>query len=215
MKALKFAVVGVTWATLAAAVQAQPSAASAAGAGQAQQGQQGRQREQARARIQTERTRIESRFNAEMAACQQRFVVTACMDEARQRRREALAVPRAEGLALDDIERRERAVARRELLQAKQREAAVGGAPALSASAPFARVRPGAEAASAASAPQRRKNSGDAAAAAETAAQARSRAARERQAEIEATQARILARQAERLREGKAAAPLPVPSAAR
>ena len=136
MKALKLAVVGVVWATLAAAVQAQPSAASAA---QAQHGQQGRQREQARARIQAERTRIESRFNAEMADCQRRFVVTACMDEARQRRREALAVPRAEGLALDDIERRERAVARRELLQAKQREAAVGGAPALSASAPFAR----------------------------------------------------------------------------
>ena len=43
----------------------------------------------------------------------------------------------------------------------------------------------------------------------------RAQARRERQAEIEATQERIRARQADRLRDGKVAAPLPVPAASR
>lgn len=174
-------------------------------------------REQARGRIQAERTRIETQFNAELAACQQRFVVTACADEARLRRREALAKPRAEGLALDDIERRERAVARRELVQAKQREASARVAPASPASAPSApsaRVRPAPPPAAAASSVHHHRGAA-AASAAEAAAQERSQAARDRQAEIAATQARIRARQAERLREGKVAAPLPVPAASR
>ena len=172
-------------------------------------------REQARARIQAERTRIEAQFNADVAECQQRFVVTACVNEARQRRRDALAAPRAEGLALDDMERHARAVARREALQAKQREAAAQAAPALSASAPLTRVRPASPAATAASGAHRRRSPASAASAAEAAAQERSDATRERQAEIEAAQVRIRARQAERLREGKVVAPLPVPGASR
>ena len=180
-----------------------------------------RQREQLRARIQAERTRIDEMFSADTAACQQQFAVTACVEQARQRRLDALAGARSQALLLDDIERRERAVARREAITVKQREAASRAAPLLPASASesgsapasasIARVRPGPSAASTAI---RRSHS---AAASEAAAEAlrRAQATRERQAEIEATQDRIRARQIERLREGKVAAPLPVPAASR
>ena len=170
-------------------------------------------RELLRARIKDERSRIETQFNAEMAACRQRFVVTACVDDARQRRRDALTAPRAEELTLDDLERRERAAVRREVIQAKQREAASRAAAPLAASAPGERVRPGPSAAT--SAPAQRANPGAAASAAQASARQRANAARERQVQIEATQARIRERQAERLREGKVAAPLPVPAASR
>jgi len=170
-------------------------------------------RELLRARIKDERSRIETQFNAEMAACRQRFVVTACVDDARQRRRDALTAPRAEELTLDDLERRERAAVRREVIQAKQREAASRAAAPLAASAPGERVRPGPSAAT--SAPAQRADPGAAASAAQASARQRANAARERQAQIEATQARIRERQAERLREGKVAAPLPVPAASR
>ena len=184
-----------------------------------------RQLEQLRARIQAERTRIDEMFSADTAACQQQFAVTACVEQARQRRRDALAGARSQALLLDDIERRERAVARREAITVKQREAASRAAPLLpasasefasasasaSASTSIARMRPSPSAASAAI---RRSHS---AAASEAAAEAlrRAQATRERQAEIEATQDRIRARQIERLREGKVAAPLPVPAASR
>lgn len=182
-----------------------------------------RQLEQLRARIQAERTRIDEMFSADMAACQQQFAVMACVEQARQRRRDALAGPRSQALLLDDIERRERAVARREAITVKQREAASRAAPLLpasasesgsasaSASTSIVRVRPSPSAASAAI---RRSHS---AAASEAAAEAlrRAQATRERQAEIEATQDRIRARQIERLRKGKVAAPLPVPAASR
>ena len=165
-------------------------------------------REQARARMQAERTRVEDRFKAEMAVCQHRFIVTACEDEARLRRRDGLALPRAEGLALDDIERRERAVARRETVQAKQREAATRTAPTAPASAALPKARRAPDA----SAVFPPRDDPAAAASAQAVAQQRALAARERRAEIEATQARIRARQAERLRQGKSAAPLPVPA---
>lgn len=167
-------------------------------------------REQQRARIQAERARIEAKFAAELAECQQRFVVTACVDGARQRRREALAAPRTEALTLDDLERRERAEARRVAIEAKQREAAARVEPA--ASVPAGRVRPEAPATAS---PPRPSDPAAAASAAAAQAQQRAAAARERQAEIQATQARIRARQAERLRDGKVAAPLPVPAASR
>ena len=200
-RAVKYAMpAAVVWLLLAAT----PSQVAAADAAE--------QREQLRARIQAERERIEARFSAEMTACQQRFVVTACAEDASQRRREALAGPRAQAFMLDDMERRERAIARREAVIAKQREAASRPAPPLPASAPLDRVRP---AAPEASPTPGRGNAGAAASAASTEALRRAQARRVRQAEIDATQERIRARQVERLRDGKAAAPLPVPAASR
>ena len=170
-----------------------------------------RKPEQLRARIQAESTRIEAMFSVDMDACQQRFAVTACVEQARQRRRDALAAPRSQALVLDDIDRRERAVARREAITIKQREAASRAAPPLPASAALTRVQPSPSAASTA---VRRSHS---TAASDTAAEAlrRAHATRERQAEIETTQQRIRARQIDRLRAGKVAAPLPEPAASR
>jgi hypothetical protein len=169
-------------------------------------------RAQQRAQLLAERQRIEAEFQATVAACRQRFAVTACVDEARQRRRDALAVPRTQALVLDDLERRERAVARREAVQAKQRKAAER---ALPASAAPAASRPARQGPAPAQAAAPRSNPASAAEASAAAASRRAQAAQQRQAEIEATQARIRARQAERARQGKVAAPLPVPAASR
>jgi len=195
-------------AGVAQAASAPESAPASASESNAQE------RELLRARIKDERSRIEAQFSAEMAACRQRFVVTACLDDARQRRRDALTAPRTEELTLDDLERRERAAVRREAIEAKQREAASRPAAPLAASAPGERVRPGPSAATSTPATQR-ADPGAAVSAAQASARQRANAARERQAQIEATQARIRDRQAERLREGKVAAPLPLPAASR
>jgi colicin import membrane protein len=70
------------------------------------------------------RRAIDAQHAAELRACQSRFAVTACIDDAGQRRREALAPLREVELQLDGAERQQRAAQRRELIAAKQREAA-------------------------------------------------------------------------------------------
>lgn len=99
--------------------------------------------------IEDERERIEAAYAAELARCNERFAVTACVDHARQRRRAALAGPRARELALDDAERRSRAAARRQAVKDKQIRAAQG------ASAPRFEIASGAAAREAASAASR------------------------------------------------------------
>jgi len=170
-----------------------------------------------RAAIQAERDRLDAQFAAEQARCAERFAVTACLDEVRERRRAAMEGPRARALALDDAERRNRAAARREAVAQKQRRAADSSppadvpvsapglaAPALAPSPSLPRVRPEDATASRAAA----------ASAADAAAAQRAAAARKRQAAIDAEQARVASRLAERARQGKAAAPLPLPASA-
>lgn len=193
-----------------------------------------------RQRIEAERRDIEARYATELARCNERFVVTACADKARQRRRAALAVPRARELALDDAERRARAAARRQEVLDKQRHAASAGvaprfelaiaaaaaaasasaaeaaaAPALPASAtePALPASAAVDVAKSASAPASAgagRHKSDAGAAA---AERRAQAAAQRRQKILAEQARIAAREAERARAGKSAAPLPTPAA--
>jgi hypothetical protein len=170
-----------------------------------------------RERIQAERDRLEALFAAEQARCSERFAVTACVDDVRQRRRAALAAPTAQALALDDAERRERAAARRQAVQDKQRRAAETPAPTLplaatgvSAAAPAV---PPVTASSAAAQAVAAPRAPDAAASA--AARQRAAASRQRQQDIKAGQARIEAREAARKQGGKAAAPLSVPAPAR
>lgn len=181
--------------------------------------------------IEAERKRIEATYAAELARCEQRFAVTACVDDARQRRRVALAGPRARELALDDAERRSRAAARRQAVQDKRRRAAqapvaprfelslppaaasqAAAAPA-SATAEARAASAPTNAAATAAAPAVAASAVQHSAAARAAAGQRARAAQERQSKIQAEQARIAARQAERARAGKPAAPLPVPAA--
>ncbi len=165
---------------------------------------------QERARVQAERKRLEAAFDAEIVACRERFTVTACVDDVRVRRRAALAEPRARELAIDDLERRERAATRRQAVAQKQRQAAERPVRDPAASAPEAAAVP-AHAASAIArvrphvAPTDAERKADAA--------HRAEATRERQAQIRAEQERIEARQAERARHKPPAAALPVPGA--
>jgi len=159
-----------------------------------------------RARIDAERHRVEARYAAEQADCSERFVVTSCADEAKARRRDALAVLRKQELQLDDAERKRRVAARLQELERKKDESAARPAPA----PPTTTVvrKPAGAAAAASHAP--RAPHDDAAEAQEAAR--RAQAAEKRRADAAADQAKIAAREAERAARGKAVAPLPVPS---
>jgi len=160
-----------------------------------------------RAALVAERERLEGRFAAEQAACSQRFAATACVDDVRQRRRQALAATRAQLLDLDDAERSARAAARARSVQDKQRRAAERPAPAAPAPpAPPPSVRaPAPLPADEDRSTQREAARRDAA----SEASRRAGAGAQRRQEIEARQARIAQRQA--ARGSKAADPLPVP----
>lgn len=155
-----------------------------------------------RGAISAERKRLEAAFAAEEAQCRERFAVTACVDDVRQRRRAALASPRAQELALDDADRLQRAQVRREAVARKQKEAAerpvVAPEPQREPRlppppAPLAELRP------------------HPTLSAEDAAR-RAAAGRERRDKINASQDRIVTRQLERAsRNTKPAEPLPVP----
>jgi hypothetical protein len=154
-----------------------------------------------RNRLQSERQALVQRFADEERACASRFVVTACQDEVRARRREALAPLRERELKLDQAERRERAEQRRQVIAAKQATAA--SAPALAlVSPPELRLRQPAPPASAASAAQRSARTRDDGRSAEAAV--RAQGALLRRQEAQAAQERISRREAERKAEGQA-----------
>jgi len=170
-----------------------------------------------RLRLAAERQAAESRYAAEEAECQQRFIVTSCVDDVRLRRRVALAGLRQQEHALDDAERRARAAERQQAVERKSAEAA--SRPAASAPPPNLRLRAAASAASGASGasgasatvpsePAGRKGPGPEAA---RDAARRASAAEQRRLIAEAGRARIAAREAERVARGKPAAPLPLP----
>ena len=183
---------------------------------------------QQRARINADRDRIEAQFTAEQAACQQRFVVTACTDDVRLRRRAALAAPRAQASALDDVERYKRAAARREAVAQKQRRAAerpVPAPPVITASvapmtapmtAPVTEpvTAPVTEPVTAPVEPASAPKAHAATSSAAAAAAHRAQALKARQTQIQHGQARIEARQAEHARAHKPSTPLPMPPAA-
>ena len=157
-----------------------------------------------RGEITAERQRLQSAYAAEEAQCRERFAVTACVDDVRKRRRAALAGPRAQELALDDVERLQRAQARREAVGRKQKQAAerpvVAPEPQreVRLPPPAAVVEPRVHEAPSADEAARR-----------------AAASRERRDKIAASQDRIVTRQVDRVsRNKKVSAPLPVPAAA-
>ena len=84
-----------------------------------------------RERIARERAAAEAAFLAQELACQERFAVTACVDEARRVRRNALAELRRQSTAIGEALRKDRAERRRREIQdnlardvATQRDAA-------------------------------------------------------------------------------------------
>lgn len=158
-----------------------------------------------RRRIGAERRAIEARFDQEEAACRERFVVTSCVDGVLARKRELLAGLRHQELLLDDADRKARAAARLEGIEAK-RAAAAARPPAPP------RAEPAPHRAAAPAAPQALRPARPEvdAAEAEAAARRASAAARRREAAA-ADRARIAAREAQREAGGKKSAPLPTP----
>lgn len=90
-----------------------------------------------RARIASERTRIEAEFEQANKACYQKFAVNDCISDARAKRRELLADLRRQELVLNDADRRRRSSERLEEIEKKtaDRRAAQASAPAPAASA--------------------------------------------------------------------------------
>jgi hypothetical protein len=163
-----------------------------------------------RARLAQERRALDVRFANEERACAERFRVTACVEDVRLRRREALAPVRERELKLDEAERLSRATQRRKAVAAKQ--AAAASSPASAAPpppAPQLRVRP----APAASPPSAGRPS---VGGTERAAQAEQRVqqAQQRREQALAAQQRIQQRLAERDASAHKSAPLPPPAAA-
>jgi hypothetical protein len=166
-----------------------------------------------RARISRERGEATLRFQERQRECEQRFAVTACVDEARAEHRQALLRLRGQESVLAEAERKRRAAQRTATIREKvsaeaARDAAprpVRPAPAMNVSAPRQKAAAPAaapRAASAASAPER------------SAQEARSRERFEkRQREAKAHRDEAARRQAEREKPGKApVAPLPDPA---
>lgn len=149
------------------------------------------------------------RFAAEERACVSRFAVTACVDEVRARRRDALAPLRDRELRLDEAERQRRADERRQGIAQRQAQQADALQRAPAPPEPETHVRPPLRGASA---PVRAAKPMDDGAARAAAALRRTQDARLRQEEAKNTQERIERRQAEREAQGKKAQPLPVPN---
>jgi len=164
-----------------------------------------------RERIAAERAAAMARFAEQERACSERFVVTPCMDAARKEQRMTLARLRRAELVLDEADRRAAAARRRQELQeraaaqaarASEPDPADRGerqrtAPTPNPPAPVRPTRPASSASDQRAIEQRNQ----------AAFEARARAARARREAVER-------RNAERARERKVAAPLPVPSGA-
>jgi hypothetical protein len=165
-----------------------------------------------RERLAAERQGLVDRFEAEERACRERFVVTACVDELRVRRRAALEPLRARELALDDAERQQRARDRQAARAARPQPASAAAArPAVEADNPSLRTPPAVTATVREPEPPR-TSSGQTSRALQAAE--RARAAVKRAEMLDATQAGMARRNAERTATGKAGAALPVPAAA-
>lgn len=176
-----------------------------------------------RQQIAERRAAIEQRHHADELACQPRFRVTDCLNQARAVRRQALAQLQPYSRALDDAERQQKAAQR---LQAQQRlqtaaldrqsirptrpsRAASNAANPLPASAPAAAAASAAELA----APARQAESRPTAAAEPSRAQRRRAQYDKRQAAAQEYQRQLEARQARFDSRHKPAAGLPVPVA--
>ncbi len=170
--------------------------------------------------IAAQRQAVQRRFEAKERDCQQRFAVTACTDAAQKERRQALIPLRQEELRLDSLERKQRAAARLEQIEAKQhadaaREAATS-ARAPAASQPVPRPSTSTPKPSTAAKPLR-----GATPHAPSSAEERQRREAESLERYQANQAAAVkrreaidARNAKRAASGKIVRPLPVPAAA-
>lgn len=108
------AALSLTLAAQAFAADGAGSASAAPRAGAAPAGE--------RQRVASERAAAEARYAARELECKTRFIVTACIDEAKSERRDTLDKLRARQLGADEVRRRERAAARQSELSEKAAE---------------------------------------------------------------------------------------------
>lgn len=170
-----------------------------------------------RASIRSERTAAETLYQQDLQACSTRFVVTACVDEARVRRHAKLSELDRQQEVLDEAERTERAAERRRSIEqkasgeeARQREEAARAAARPAADAP----RAAASAASAANASSARAPRPPVDPAVRAEQETRARHAYElKQLQAEAHRQEVERRNQERARKANPGAPLPVPPA--
>jgi hypothetical protein len=158
-----------------------------------------------RHRIEAERGQLEARFAAEDAACRERFEVTRCVDEVKARRREALGRLRQQELRLADAERRQRAAARMQAIEAKRIDAE-SRPPAPPQPAPVLRRVQPPRASAVEPHDARRHDAQEAIAAAQ-----RASAAGTRRAAAADDRSRIAERESQRDSEARKSAPLPLP----
>ena len=93
-----------------------------------------------RERIAVERRQAEAIFSAAQAACQGRFLLTQCLDQAREQRRLVMDSLQRRQLEIDDRARRERSAERQQALQ--QRAAAAAAAASGAVPGPMAAPAP-------------------------------------------------------------------------
>jgi hypothetical protein len=169
---------------------------------------QGSEREQ----LAADRQGLLERFAAEERACRERFVVTACVDELRLRRRAALEPLRERELAIDDAERQQRANDRQaaRALRPPPASAAAARSTLEAASQPM-RAPPSITAT--VREPDLPRTGGSQTSRALLAAE-RARAAAKRAELLDATQADLARKNAERGAAGKSGSALPLPAAA-
>ena len=161
-----------------------------------------------RERIAAERSTAQTAFSSRERHCQNSFVVTPCVENARRDLREVLLRLRRQEAILDEMQRRERAAQRLETIRNRP---AMAGPPASPAAAREARSAPH-------DAPRVRVHE---APTAKRSAQERQRAETLSEQKFEAAsqaagarRSAVERRNAERAAGGKGAAPLPVPSGA-
>jgi len=166
-----------------------------------------------KARIVAERQQAHQRYEAARKACEQRFAVTPCLEEARGQRREVLDRLAREQAVLDDAQRRQRAADRLKGIQdrARQLDDRAVNPPAARTSQRGARSA-SSPAPAAPLAPQASRPDPRAALTAEQSARHRAEHD-ERLREAAAHRAAVERRNAERAAKKPPAAPLPVPSA--
>jgi colicin import membrane protein len=97
-----------------------------------------------RVRLTQERATIDAQYATRQNECNQRFVVTSCVEDAKRERRRALDALRSRQIALDEARRKERSAARRSELSGNaaeqaRREGTRASRPAAAASEPVAR----------------------------------------------------------------------------
>ena len=161
-----------------------------------------------RERIAAERAAVNARFAEQERACQEKFVVAACIEAARKEQRQTLTRLHRAEIVLDEAARRETAARRRQALQERAAaQAARASEPAAEARQPGTRNAP-APNPLAALQPHRPASS----AAEKRAVEQRHEASFEARARAaQAHRDTVARRNAQRASEGKAGAPLPAP----